>query len=359
MSLEDNPGKVICLILLKNSISACNPSDGQGGLYNTCMTAIVRPIAGQIPHLRPLNILRDLAGVADLVEMCFADTMDTEGRNYIQQMRSAGKDNFFLRWANSVVETASLPLSGYIWEENGEIIGNVSLIPFHHSKNKYYLIANVAVSPEFRKRGIGRALTQAAMQHARDRHAYETWLHVRADNPGAIELYRSLGFVNKHQRTTWQSLPIQNPGETKPVVTISRRTSRDWPLQQTWLRRLYPDQLSWYLPIPWNSLRPGPGPAIYRLLSDQDIHHWVARTDGSPSAIVSWQAVAGQTNRLWIAIPEGGQEVTLTALLQHASHEYFWRVKTSFDFPAGNYADSFSAAGFQAVRTLLWMKYET
>jgi ribosomal protein S18 acetylase RimI-like enzyme len=329
------------------------------GLYNTSMAAIVRLIAGQASQLRPLNILRDLPGVADLVELCFADTMDTEGRNYIQQMRRAGKDNFFLRWANSVVETASLPLSGYIWEENGEIIGNVSLIPFHHSRNTYYLIANVAVRPEFRKRGIGRALTLAAMQHARNRHAFETWLHVRADNPGAIELYRSLGFKDEHQRTTWQMLPDHVTSQITPDFPITRRTARDWPAQQTWLRRLYPDQLSWYQPVPWNSLRPGFGPAIYRLLSDQDIHHWVARTDGSPSAILSWQSSVGQTNRLWVAVPEQGQEVNLTALLQRARNEWFSRTKTSLEFPAGNYADAIRAAGFQPVRTLLWMKNET
>jgi RimJ/RimL family protein N-acetyltransferase len=274
-------------------------------------------------------------------------------------MRRAGKDNFFLRWANSVVETASLPLSGYVWEENGEIIGNVSLIPFHHSRNTYYLIANVAVRPEFRKRGIGRALTLAAMQHARNRHAYETWLHVRADNPGAIELYRSLGFKDEHRRTTWQLLPGQVSSQNNPDFLITRRTARDWPAQQTWLRRVYPDQLSWYQPIPWTSLRPGFGPALYRLFSDQDIHHWVARTDGSPSAILSWQTSVGQNNRLWIAVPEQGQEVILTALLQQARNDSFYRTKTSLDFPAGNYVDSLKTAGFQPVRTLLWMKNET
>ena len=64
------------------------------------MAAITVPIRSQIPQLRPLNIVRDLPGVADLVEKCFADTMDAEGRNYIQQMRRAGQDNAFLRWAS-------------------------------------------------------------------------------------------------------------------------------------------------------------------------------------------------------------------------------------------------------------------
>src|SRR5512139_298345 len=97
------------------------------------------------PQLRLLNILRDLPSVADLVETCFADTMDADGHRYVQQMRRAGRDNAFLRWAVSAAETASMPLSGYVWEEDGQIIGNVSLIPFRKTSKKNYLIANVAV----------------------------------------------------------------------------------------------------------------------------------------------------------------------------------------------------------------------
>jgi hypothetical protein len=48
------------------------------------MVAIATPILAETPQLRPLNIVRDLPAVADLVEKCFADTMDAEGRRYIQ-----------------------------------------------------------------------------------------------------------------------------------------------------------------------------------------------------------------------------------------------------------------------------------
>lgn len=320
------------------------------------MAAIATPLLARIPQLRPLNIVRDLPGVADLVEKCFADTMDADGRTYIQQMRRAGQDNVFLRWASSAVETASMPLSGYIWEEKGDIIGNVSLIPYRHARKKYYLIANVAVRPEYRNRGIGRTLTVAAMQHAKQRRADETWLHVRDDNPGAIELYRSLGFVDVTRRTTWQAQPDRNASVGSLGIVVTRRAARDWPAQETWLRRLYPDLLTWYQPMPWNSLRPGLGPALYRFMSDYDVRHWVARTDSISSAVVSWQAMAGRTNRLWIAVPPEGNEDILTALLLHARHELFWREKISLDFPAGQYNTSIEAAGFHPHRTLLWMK---
>ncbi len=320
------------------------------------MASIAVPISAQTPQLRPLNIIRDLPGVADLVEKCFADTMDADGRNYIQQMRHAGQDNVFLRWASSAVETVSMPLSGYVWEENGEIIGNVSLIPHRRAHKKYYLIANVAVRPESRKKGIGRALTWAAMEHAKLHHSDETWLHVREDNPVAIGLYRSMGFVELARRTTWQAEPERNTGFGNHNDAFTKRIPSDWPIQETWLGRLYPEVINWYQPMPWNSLRPGIGPAIYRFMSDDEVRHWVARIDGSPAAVVSWQAMASRYNRLWVAVPQVGSENILTGLLLHARHILAWREKISLDFPAGKYQELIEAAGFHALRTLMWMK---
>ena len=119
------------------------------------------------PHLRALNILRDLPAVADLIELCFSNTMDSEGQRYVQDMRRAGRDDSFLRWATKMTETTSLPLTGYIWEENGKIVGNASLVPFRRKNERIYLIANVATHPDFRRRGIARALTERAYAEAR------------------------------------------------------------------------------------------------------------------------------------------------------------------------------------------------
>jgi GNAT superfamily N-acetyltransferase len=320
------------------------------------MAGITTPFLTQAPQLRPLNILRDLPGVADLVEKCFADTLDPEGRRYLQQMRRAGQDNAFMRWASNAVESVSMPLSGYIWEENGEIIGNVSLIPYRHKKKKIYLIANVAVRPECRRRGIGRALTITAMHHASDRHAFATWLHVRSDNPGAIALYASLGFQELARRTLWQAKPDRNVSTDGLGITIARRSSLDWPLQKTWLDRLYPDLMTWYQPMPWWSLRPGLEPAIYRFIMDYDVRHWASRTDGALSATLSWQAIADKNDRLWAAAPPEGSERALTALLLHARRNLSWRQTLMLDYPAGEHTASLEAAGFHPHRTLLWMK---
>ncbi len=324
------------------------------------MTAITVPILAKIPQLRPLNVFRDLPGVADLVEKCFADTIDAEGRRYLQQMRRAGQDNTFMRWASNAVESASMPLSGYVWEENGEIIGNVSLIPYRHKQKKIYLIANVAVRSDFRRKGIGRALTNIAMQHARQRHANATWLHVRADNPGAITLYANLGFQELARRTMWQAKPDQIAVLREgPAIVIDKRYPRDWPFQESWLARLYPDLMTWYQAMPWRSLLPGFGPLIYRFVMDYDVRHWVARTtSGGPSAILSWQSMTDKKDRLWAAVPPEGSQHALTALLINARCSLPWRQTLVLDFPAGEYNTSIEAAGFHPQRTLLWMKLQ-
>ena len=322
------------------------------------MAAITAPVLTETPHLRPLNILRDLPAVANLVEKCFADTLDDSGRRYIQQMREAGHDSLFLRWANKAVDSVSMPLSGYVWEENGEVIGNVSVIPHRHKRKYFFLIANVAVSPEHRRRGIGRLLTLAAINHARKRRVEEIWLHVRDDNPGAIELYRSLGFVELARRTQWQGKPDRNASADGLGVNLSDRAGSDWLQQEPWLQRLYPDLLTWYQPMPWRSLRPGPGPALYRFMMDDEVRHWVARRDGAVTAVLSWRSIAGQEDRMWVAVPPEGSERAITALLLHARRILAWRQAITLDFPAGEYSAALDAAGFRPRRMLLWMKLQ-
>jgi ribosomal-protein-alanine acetyltransferase len=55
-------------------------------------------------------------------------------------------------------------------------------------------IQTIAVAEAARGRGLGRALMRRLLAAARSRGAAELFLEVRADNPGAQGLYRSLGF---------------------------------------------------------------------------------------------------------------------------------------------------------------------
>jgi ribosomal-protein-alanine N-acetyltransferase len=61
-------------------------------------------------------------------------------------------------------------------------------------------ILNLAVHPERRQRGIGRALVELAVQAAQGRHTGSATLEVRQDNGAAIALYRSFGFTESGVR---------------------------------------------------------------------------------------------------------------------------------------------------------------
>jgi ribosomal protein S18 acetylase RimI-like enzyme len=309
-------------------------------------------------QLRPLNILRDLPAVANLVETCFASTLDDDGRRYLQQMRKSGKDNAFLRWASQVADSTSMPLTGFVWEENGEIIGNASLIPYRRSRRKYYLIANVAVHPNQRRHGIGRLLTLAAMQQAERKHADEIWLHVRDDNPGAIALYENLGFRERARRASWRITLDRTNRPEAPAQEISRRRKRDWPRQEAYLRRVYPELLAWYQSLPWTSLRPGLVYAIERFVLADDTRHWTVRLGNDLAAALTWQPMPpNYPDRLWAAVPPSGADEILHALLVRARRELAsWRTTLALDLPGGEYAEAIQSAGFHLHRTLLWMQ---
>jgi len=61
-------------------------------------------------------------------------------------------------------------------------------------------ILNLAVHPERRQRGIGRAMVELALHAMQARHAGTITLEVRQDNGAAIALYRSFGFTESGVR---------------------------------------------------------------------------------------------------------------------------------------------------------------
>lgn len=309
-------------------------------------------------HLRPLNVIRDLPAVADLIELCFSATLDPEGRSYINQMRRSGQDAHFLNWAPRMIESVSLPLSGFVWEDHGRIVGNVSLIPFFKDGKKVSLIANVATHPDYRRLGIARNLTGAALQRAREKRASSIWLHVRNDNPGALKLYQQVGFVEKTRRTTWNAAPDANlPAENpKTPIDIQTRPARDWPAQSQWLENTYPSALDWYFTHRWNVLKPGLGNTIYRFFAEISTQQWAAYRSGQLGAVLACQQTAGRSDHLWLAAPEKCDPETITRLLQHGRRHLSGRHSLTLEFPADIADEAIHAAGFTPQRTLVWMQ---
>jgi ribosomal protein S18 acetylase RimI-like enzyme len=308
------------------------------------------------PHMRPLNVLRDLSAVADLIELCFSPTIDNDGQRYLSDMRRASRDDSFLHWASRMTETASLPLMGYVWEQDGRIVGNASLIPFRDKGKRIFLIANVATHPDYRRRGIGRALTERVMKQARDKKASATWLHVRDDNPGAIKLYQDLGFQEIARRTTWQATPDPRRSYPDTDIKIMPRQPRFWPLQQEWLRRLYPDDLTWYHSWNVNTLRPGLWNWFYLLFVDFNVRQWAAVRNDNLLATLTWVPQAGRSESLYAATDTRSDPDAFTSLLIHAQRMITYSPRLTLEYPAGEMTEAIGAAGFKPQRTLLWMR---
>jgi len=327
----------------------------------------LRATAERPGPVRPLNILNDLPQVADLIEMCFQATMDDEGQSYVQQMRKASNDRNFLSWASQVMESTSMPLAGFVWEQDGKIIGNTSLVFQAHRGQRLAMIANVATHPNYRRRGIGRALTERAMLAARQKGAKEIWLQVRHDNPTAIKIYADLGFVERARRTTYHSrsalsaaVPTTVPASrgqpgAAENITIARPSARHWPRQQEWLQRAHPDELSWYARWDWNKLGPGLRNSMYRLFVQYDTRQWAAAGQHGLLASATWVPSYRMPNALWLATSaDNGNGVTM--VLEAARRELAHYRRLTVEHPAGELTQEIEAAGFEAFRTLLWMR---
>lgn len=322
------------------------------------MTAVSEP-ALQSPskkHLRPFDVRRDLQAVADLVELCFADTLDADGRRYLQHMRSTANNASLLRWTALTSEWTSAPLTGCVWEQDGRIVGNASLIPYYLGGKRYYLIANVAVHPDYRRQGIARQLTEHILQHARARNVPEIWLHVRDDNQGAVDLYTSLGFSERTRRTTWGYHAQVMQAEPQTGVHFVTPRLRHWKLQRDWLRVAYPPQFAWHLAIDFNLLRPGLLGILWGLINHAHIVQWSMLRDKHLLGVVTWKASAGASDQLFLAAPLESDEDMIYALLVHALQRIPSTRPVSLDYPAGQFSGAIQAAGFIARQTLIWMQ---
>lgn len=77
-------------------------------------------------------------------------------------------------------------------------------------------VLNLAVAPEFRRRGIGGALLQAGIATLRRRKADEVFLEVRESNISAQTLYLGYGFRPVGQRAAY----YRNPKEDALVLRL-------------------------------------------------------------------------------------------------------------------------------------------
>ncbi len=157
---------------------------------------------------RPFDPTRDLHAVAHLLEESFRSE-HTFPFSDLPILRELG----VLLWTLSYAPVFPDNISGFVWLEDGQIVGNVTL-SVDEPRGDRFLISNVAVKPSYQRRGIARALMQTTLQYLRERHAKRALLNVRPNNAGAIRLYRNLGFGEVDIRGEWKR--AAHPSPTSP-----------------------------------------------------------------------------------------------------------------------------------------------
>jgi ribosomal protein S18 acetylase RimI-like enzyme len=167
--------------------------------------------------IRPIRPHDDIAAILDLIELGFKDELDPKGWAMLSEMRQLVHQQGFFR----VLSGGTLETQGFVWVEDGTIVGNLSIrraAPYHtHGR----LIGNVVVHPDYRGRGIGRALMERAIATAKSRSIRWIGLEVRASNAIACGLYRRLGF-----QTVGQTQHLLRPAHTPWPAT--ERTETSW-----------------------------------------------------------------------------------------------------------------------------------
>jgi len=82
-------------------------------------------------------------------------------------------------------------------------------------------IANIAVAPDQRGRGVGRALLDAALGEAAARGINAVFLEVRDSNQRARELYASRGFEEVGRRRRYYRRPVEDAIVLRRTLTLA------------------------------------------------------------------------------------------------------------------------------------------
>lgn len=126
-----------------------------------------------------------VAAVAELEKVCFADP-------WSEKSVASELLNPLSLW---LVAMEGEDLAGYIGSQT--VMGETDMM-------------NVAVSPEFRRKGIAEALVNALVERLREMESHCLTLEVRASNGPARALYEKLGFIQVGCRRNYYRNPRED-----------------------------------------------------------------------------------------------------------------------------------------------------
>lgn len=218
------------------------------------MTIIPIQNSARADGLRPINLRTDLAELADLIELVFADSMDQGGRAGVEEMRYLSKVGIGISLLPGFSDLTHGINMGYVWVADGKLVGNVSVYPVGRPNRDTWIIANVGVHPDYQRRGIATQMMEASMAMIRQRGGRCARLQVDQDNEVARHMYEHLGFIDERGWILWRrgsSLRVPPP-ITGPSVHITHRRRSDWQAEYALAQQVRPAErggMGWMRPL--------------------------------------------------------------------------------------------------------------
>jgi ribosomal protein S18 acetylase RimI-like enzyme len=171
--------------------------------------------------IRPLHPARDLDGLAHLIEQAFGEELSEGGEQVLRELRLLSRLGPFGVLLTGMGSEVDGLFNGFVWEQEGRVVGNVTIgRPTRHPVR--WQISNVAVLESCREQGIGRKLVEAAIDLILRRGGRTAYLFVRQNNPAAIHLYESLGFVEVDRTVDLVFRAGSTAGGERPLRLLRR-----------------------------------------------------------------------------------------------------------------------------------------
>ena len=244
---------------------------------------------------------------------------------------------------------------GFVWEVDGRIVGNASLLRVEGCPRRWVL-SNVAVYPDHRRRGIGRALVQASIDLVQRRRGEVILLQVERDNRVAQVLYAAYGFRPLSTRTTWVRRKYQALPVTAEYGLARRRKRGEWHEQWELARRVYPEGLIWPFPVAASLFHPHSLTGAFGL---HNMRHWVWSEGGKLLAsLVARRGIERGSWRLILVVEPQARGRVEVGLLARALDDLTPSNHVVLDYPAGLAVVELRELGFQPERTLTWMAFD-
>lgn len=220
--------------------------------------------------LRPFRLPSDLKTLAEIIPPAFQYPDNDAWSMQPEEVESFVDSINGIRrlWPLMVAAAALSPsmrdvFRGFVWEEGGQMVGSANVLR-QGASDRWY-IGNVAVLPDYRRRGIARRLVEACMALARERGAKTIMLDVVAGNVPAVSLYERLGF-EQFSGLAYLTLAAEHdlpPHALPEPVRLEVGSIFDWRPRYALAERITPPHVRQYAPVEEAAFR---RPAALRML---------------------------------------------------------------------------------------------